>query len=67
MSFLAGRHYVALGTSGLRRHLIMKTVAVPGRRPGATGIRYVVAERRFTRRAAERRARILNVRNGRAH
>jgi len=62
-----GRHYVALGTRGLRRHLVMKTLAVPGRRGGALSLRYVVAERKFTRSAAERRARVLNARNGRAH
>lgn len=67
MNLLAGRHYVALGHRGLRRHLVMKTVAVPGRRPGSVSLRYIVLERRLTHRAAAKRARLLNARNGRAH
>ena len=63
--FLAGRHYHALGNRGLRRHLVMVTVAIPQRR-GVT-LRYDVVERHWTARRAQRRARLLNARNGRAH
>lgn len=62
---LDGRHYVALGRRGLRRHLVMRTVAVRVGRH--TKLRYEIAERRFSRRKAERRVLVLNARNGRAH
>lgn len=67
MNLLANRHYASIARRGLRRHLVMKTVATPGRRGGSVSLRYEIVERRFTRRKAERRARILNARNGRAH
>jgi hypothetical protein len=67
VNLLANRHYVALGHRGLRRHLIMKTVAAPGRRSGSVSLRYVIVGRRFTHRAAAKRARLLNAQNGRAH
>lgn len=66
MKFLADRHYVGLGRHGLRRHLVMKTVVVPGRR-GVLTLRYDIVGRHFTHRGAAKRARILNAQNGRAH
>lgn len=65
---LANRHYVAIATRGLRRHLVMKTVAVESKHPHRSyALRYDVIGRHFTHKRAVKRAQILNARNGRAH
>lgn len=64
---LANRHYVAIATRGLRKHLVMKTVAVEGRNRRSYALRYDVVSRHFTHRRAVERASVLNAQNGRAH
>lgn len=66
---LANRHYVAIATRGLRRNLVMKTVAVESQHPRRSSytLRYDIVGRHFTHKRALRRAQILNAQNGRAH